>query len=80
MAKAKKLPSGQWRALVYDYTDASGKRHYESFTAETKKEAEFQAAQFAYTKKERIKTVIPFAEAMKNCIAAKEMSFRIYHV
>ena len=26
MAKAKKLPSGKWRALVYDYTDSNGKR------------------------------------------------------
>jgi integrase len=51
MAKAKKLPSGQWRALVYDYTDASGKRHYESFTADTKKEAEYMAADFAMNKK-----------------------------
>ena len=37
MAKAKKLPSGKWRALVYDYTDSNGKRKYQSFTAETKK-------------------------------------------
>ncbi len=30
MAKAKKLPSGSWRCLVYDYTDADGKRKYKS--------------------------------------------------
>lgn len=47
MATAKKLPSGQWRTLVYSHTDAAGKRHYESFTANTKKESEFQAAEFA---------------------------------
>ena len=46
MAKAKKLPSGSWRVLLYVGTDAAGKRKYESFTAETKKEAEFMAAQF----------------------------------
>ncbi|MCI9448986.1 MAG: hypothetical protein HFE30_01870 [Clostridiales bacterium] len=40
MAKAKKLPRGSWRVLVYTVTDASGKRKYESFTAETKSEAE----------------------------------------
>lgn len=51
MAKAKKLKSGNWRCLVYDYTDSNGKRHYESFTAETRKEAEFLAAQFALDKK-----------------------------
>ena len=33
MATAKKLPSGSWRCLVYDYTDTSGKRHYKSFTS-----------------------------------------------
>lgn len=47
MAKAKKLPSGSWRCLVYDYTDQSGKRHYESFTAPTKKEAELMAAEYS---------------------------------
>lgn len=55
MASAKKLPSGQWRTLVYDYTDSTGKRHYESFTAETKKESEFMAAEFALNKKRKSK-------------------------
>lgn len=53
MAKAKQLPSGQWRTLVYSHTDiVNGKkvRRYESFTADTKKESEFLAAQFALTK------------------------------
>lgn len=53
MAKAKKLPSGNWRCQVYDYTDGSGKRHYKSFTADTKREAEHLAAEYADTKKER---------------------------
>lgn len=51
MATAKKLPSGQWRTLVYDYTDSEKKRHYESFTATTKKEADYLAAEFALNKK-----------------------------
>lgn len=55
MAKAKKLPSGQWRTLVYDYTDSDKKRHYESFTADTKKESEFLAAEFALSKKKKNK-------------------------
>lgn len=50
MAKAKKLKSGSWRCLAYDYTDSLGKRHYESFTAPSKKEAELLAAQFAIDK------------------------------
>ena len=56
MAKAKKLPSGKWRALVYDYTDSNGKRKYQSFTAETKKEAEFLAADYSLNKKLRSST------------------------
>jgi integrase len=51
MAKAKKLPSGQWRTLVYSHTDEDGKRKYESFTAPTKKESEYLAAEFAMNKK-----------------------------
>lgn len=66
MAKAKKLPSGTWRALVYDYTDEDGKRHYESFTASTKKEAELKAAEFAYTKKSKGKNAeMLFKEALE---------------
>lgn len=47
MAKAKKLPSGNWRVRVYSHTSADGKKHYESFTARTKAEAEMMAAKFA---------------------------------
>ncbi len=43
MAKAKQLPSGAWRVLVYDGKDANGKRIYTSFTAPTEKEANFMA-------------------------------------
>lgn len=53
MATAKKLPSGNWNIKVYDYTDSTGKRHYASFTATSKKEAEYQAAEFALKKKNR---------------------------
>jgi len=51
MAKARKLKSGNWNVQVYDYTDAEGKRHCQSFTAETKAEAELMAAQFNKAKK-----------------------------
>lgn len=51
MAKAKKLPSGSWRVLVYTGTDANGKRRYKSFTAATKREAEYLAAEFIANKK-----------------------------
>lgn len=43
---AKKLPSGNWRVLVEAGRDASGKRMRRSFTARTKREAEYQAAAY----------------------------------
>lgn len=46
MPKARKLKSGAWNIQVYDYTDTNGKRHYQSFTASTKAEAEYLAASF----------------------------------
>jgi len=46
MATARKLPSGSWRVYAYDYTDVNGKRHYQSFTASTKKAAEIKATQY----------------------------------
>lgn len=58
MAKAKKLPSGQWRTLVYSHTEkvnGKDKRIYESFTADTKKESEYMAAEFALNKKNKAK-------------------------
>lgn len=61
MAKAKKLPSGSWRCLVYDYTDSTGKRHYESFTCDDpspkgKRRCEAMAAEFADKKERRNKS------------------------
>ncbi len=60
MAKAKKLPSGSWRCLVYDYTDENGKRKYKSFTSDDpspagKRDAELQAARYASAKEEAAK-------------------------
>lgn len=49
MPTARKLPSGSWRVLKFDYTDDAGKRHYQSFTAPSKDEAELMAAQYART-------------------------------
>ena len=46
MATARKLPSGNYRCQIYDYTDSNGKRHYKSFTAKTKKEAEYLATTY----------------------------------
>ena len=64
MAKAKKLPSGSWRCLVYSHTEKvrdaktgewKNKRVYESFTSDDpspkgRREAELAAAQFQMEK------------------------------
>ncbi len=47
MAKAKKLPSGSWRVNQFIGRDDNGKQIFKSFTAPTKKEAEYLAAEYA---------------------------------
>lgn len=71
MAKAKKLPSGNWRCQVYDYTDSSGKRRYRSFTASTRKEAEYLAADFARDKNRFSRCDYTFREAYEKYIEQK---------
>ena len=72
MAKAKKLPSGNWRARV-SYVDTDGKRHFESFTASTKKEAEYMAAEFELDNSRRADvTNLTLGEASDKYIAQKE--------
>ena len=61
MAKAKKLPSGSWRCLVYDYTDTNGKRKYKSFTDSDpspagRRRCESMVAEYATTKEHRNKS------------------------
>ena len=75
MATAKKLPSGPWRALVYSHTetiDGKQKRIYESFTALTKKEAEYMAAEFGLNRKRQRIGNLMFIEAAENYISDKE--------
>lgn len=45
MATARKLPSGAYRCLIFDHMEGN-KRKYKSFTAPTKKEAEYNATQY----------------------------------
>lgn len=74
MATAKQLPSGSWRVQLYVGKDAAGKRQYLSFTALTKKEAEFQALQYQLHYKEisRDATAMTLKEAMEKYIASKD--------
>ena len=71
MAKAKKLKSGNWRVLVYEYTDENKKRHYKSFTAPTKKEAEYMAAEYALNRKEECYEDLTLKEAYERYISSK---------
>lgn len=71
MAKAKKQKNGKWRCLVYDYADSDKKKHYKSFTADTKKQAELLAAQYALTKKDNRDNDLSLAEAFDKYIKMK---------
>lgn len=72
MAKATKLPSGNWRVQLYCGKDENGKRIMESFTAPTKREAERLAANFDGDRKrraaDRAAGRIQLAEAMDTYI------------
>ncbi len=72
MATAKKLPSGSWRCLIYT-GEENGKRKYKSFTADTKKEAEFQATQYMMQKdqKKKNKTENLFCDELEKYISGK---------
>lgn len=80
MAKAKKLPSGNWRVQVFAGTDSNGKRIMKSFTAETKKEAEFLAAQFTARHKEPVsemtvgKAIDKYIESKSNILSPTTIS------
>lgn len=71
MAKAKKLPSGNWRVQVFAGM-VDGKRKYRSFTASTKKQAEYLAAEFAAGKKAENDEIMTIKEALKEYISSKE--------
>lgn len=67
---AKKLPSGNWRARAY-YT-VNGEKKCKSFTAESKKEAEYLATMFLVKEKDRIKNGLTVGEAIDEYISSKE--------
>lgn len=71
MAKAKKLKSGNWRVLIYEYTDEQKKRHYKSITAPTKKEAEYKAAEYALNRKEETYDDLTLKDAYERYISSK---------
>ena len=72
MAKAKKLPSGNWRCRVYSYTNSEGKKIYESFTASTKQEAEMMAAKFSNSSDKKRASDITVSEAINNYLNSND--------
>lgn len=48
--KKNQLPSKKFRVQVYDYTDTEGKKHYKSFTADSKKLAQAAANEWRVNK------------------------------
>lgn len=64
MAKAKRLPSGNWRVNLYIGME-NGKRRYKSFTAPSRKEAEYLAARFAATKQDVSRSQITIGKAVQ---------------
>lgn len=70
MAKAKKLPSGSWRVQVYLGKDKDGKSIYRSVTADTKKEAEFLAAEVRFKHKQKV-TDLTLTEAIDKYCESK---------
>lgn len=71
MAKAIKLKSGNWRCQAYVGKDENGKRIIKSFTASTKKEAEYMAADYTVNRKEKAKSGMTVGEAIDKYIEYK---------
>lgn len=72
MATAKKLPSGSWRVLQYIGKDKNGKRIYESYTAETKREAEYLAALGRTKQQNKEREGMTAGEAIERYIDSKD--------
>ena len=72
--KKNAVPSGSYRVQVLDYVDADGKRHYRSFTAPSKKEAQMLAEEWKLNKKKGIKEPVDLtvSEAVERYLNAKE--------
>jgi integrase len=73
MPKKKKnaLPSGSFRVQVYDYTDKAGKKHYKSFTAPTKRQAQALAADWKANREKMPETDMTLYEAVGRYIDLK---------
>lgn len=71
MAKAKKLPSGTYRCVIYIGLDEDGKRRYKSFTDPDKRRCEALAAEYADAHR-NVKSGCSFKAAMDAYISERE--------
>lgn len=71
-SKKNKLPSGNVRIQVYDYTDENGKKHYKSFTAATKTQAKALANDWKAHKNDKKPESITVQEMIGRYIDLKE--------
>lgn len=69
--KAKKLPSGRWRCQAY-LGEVDGKKKFKSFTADTKKDAEYLAASFLHERKAYNSADCLVADAIDRYIASRQ--------
>ncbi len=70
MAKAKKLPSGNWSVNQFIGME-NGKRRYKRFTAPTRREAEFLAAEYTAKRKAPVSADMRLTEAYRKYIEVK---------
>lgn len=70
IATARKQPSGNWKILVYSGI-VNGKRKYQSFTAPTKREAEYRAAQYLHSVGKATQEDMTVGEAIDRYIESK---------
>lgn len=71
MAKARKLPSGNWRCRVYIGKDEKGNPRYKSFTAPDKKRCERMASQYA-DENRSFTDGVRFRDAMESYILSRK--------
>lgn len=74
MAKAERLPSGNYRVRVYvgsSMVDGKRVRRYETFTGSNKRDVELKAAQFSISLTD-IETDIKFGDALAGYLESKE--------
>lgn len=71
MATAKKLPSGQYRVRAYVGIDENGKKITKSFTAATKKEAEYLASEYLLKHKSEKRSDLTFGEALDRYVEGR---------